>query len=87
MTDTITKTVDFGLDIEGKTFDVSIAVWDDGMMTTYAKYAYGTFNELESEDYETLLVTDTSPTVRQIARAIDDMRQIAWEREQERMQG
>jgi hypothetical protein len=87
MTDTITRTVDFGLDIEGKTFDVSIAVWDDGMMTTSAKYAYGTFNELESEDYETLLVTNTSPTILDITDAIDNMRQIAWEREEERWQG
>jgi hypothetical protein len=87
MTDTITKTVDFGLDIEGKTFDVSIAVWDDGMMTTSAKYAYGTFNELESEDYETLLVTDTSPTILDITDAIDYARQLEWERNEERMQG
>lgn len=84
MTDTITRTVDFGLDIEGTTFDISVAVWSDGMATTSAKYACGTVDE---EDYDTLLVTFYGPTINQITDAIDDIRQAAWEREQERWQG
>lgn len=79
MTDTITKTVDFALDIEGDTFDVSIAVWSDGMTTTSANY--------DHENYDPLLVTATGPTILEITDAIDYARQLAWERNEERMQG
>lgn len=79
MTDTIIKTVDFGLDIEGKTFDVSVAEWSDGMTTTSANY--------DHENYDPLLVTATGPTILQITDAIDYARQLAWERNEERMQG
>lgn len=77
--DTVTRTVDFGLDIEGKTFEVSVAIWSDGMTTTSANY--------DHEDYDPLLVTATGPTVLQITEAIDEARQAAWEYEQERTQG
>ncbi len=84
MTDTIIRTVDFALDIEGNTFDVSVAVWSDGMTTTSARYAYDNYDH---EDYDPLLVTATGPTILQITDAIDYARQVAWERNEERMQG
>jgi hypothetical protein len=82
-TDRITKTVEFGLDIDGITFNVALDVWSDGMVTTSAGHHHGTFNE---EDYETLLVTTSGPTILQITEAIDGARQAAWERQQERIQ-
>jgi hypothetical protein len=53
------------------------------MVTTSAGHHHGTFNE---EDYETLLVTTSGPTILQITEAIDGARQAAWERQQERIQ-
>ena len=79
MTDTITRTVDFGLDINGATFDVSVAEWSDGITTTSASSDY--------ENYDPILVSATGPTIKQITEAIDDMRQAAWDREQERIHG
>lgn len=79
MTDTITKTVDFGLDIDGSVFDVSVAVWSDGMTSTSASF--------DHETYDPLLVTATGPTIFQITDAIEYARQTAWEIEQEIMQG
>ena len=80
--DTVTRTVDFGLDIEGKTFEVSVAIWSDGMTTTSANYDHENYDPLQP-----LLIMHTGPTILQITEAIDEARQAAWEYEQERTQG
>ncbi len=76
----VTRTVEFGLDVNGTAFDVAVDMWSDGMSTTSARHA-------DEEDYDPLLVTTTDPTVHQITEAIDEARQAAWERHQERIQG
>jgi hypothetical protein len=82
--DVVARTVEFGLDVNGTAFDVAVDMWSDGMATTSARHASGSYDE---EDYDTLLVTTTGPTVNQITEAIDEARQAAWERHQERIQG
>ena len=73
MSDTVVRTLEFGLDIAGTTFDVAIDLWSDGMATTSAKYDHATF---DPDWYSVVLVTRTSPTINQITVGVNNARPL-----------